>query len=113
MTIFTGPSSTMMTRVICEGSSIDANRLRTSTRSKCFAAFRRAVTASTVVASNGMPTRTSASRRISSSGVTVLPWIWIAATVSAGCRGAAASSATSSVAHIYLTPTLLVTLGTR
>ena len=33
MTIFTGPSSTMMTRAIWEGSAIDAKRFRTSTLS--------------------------------------------------------------------------------
>ena len=73
MTIFTGPSSTMMTRAIWEGSSIDAKRFRTSTLSNRFVARSRPETASTVAASNGIPTRTSAMRRTSSSGVAVLP----------------------------------------
>ena len=96
MTIFTGPSSTTMTSVICDGSSIDAKRLRTSTVSKRFAAFSFAVTAAMVDASNAIPTRTSASRRTSSSGVAVLPWIWIAATISGACAPAAVSTPDNS-----------------
>jgi microcystin degradation protein MlrC len=128
MTIFTGPSSTMITSMICDGSAIEAKRFRTSTRSKRLAARSRAATASTVAASNGMPMRTSARRRTSSSGVAVLPCTWIAAMISAGCTtvpvvccragpgGPVSIIATTIVAHMaraYLMPTLVVTFGTR
>ena len=118
MTIFTGPSSTMITRVICEGSAIDANRLRTSTRSKCFAALqprgdgvdRRRVERH---ADAGRPragaffvrrrrccpgsgSRRRFQRRVAGRVLLDPP-----------------VRTTTSAAHIYLMPILLVTLGTR
>ena len=74
MTIFTGPSSTMITSMICDGSSIDAKRFRTSTRSKRFAARSRAgdrLNRRVVHRHADADVRQDA--RTSSSGVAVLP----------------------------------------
>src|SRR2546428_4407971 len=85
ISILTAPSSTMTTTRICEGSAIDAKRLSTCTLSKRLVTRSRAATSSRAAGSTRMPPSTPASLRISSSGVAVLPWIWIAETPSI-CR---------------------------
>jgi hypothetical protein len=97
------------------GSSIDAKRLRTSTLSKRLAAFSLATTASTVDASNAIPTRTSASRRTSSSGVAVFA---LDLDGGDGFRGlwqdrSRQQEHQQGRPHDYLMPTLLVTSGVR
>ena len=71
-----------MTSTICDGSAIEAKRLRTST---CFEAFRRAQPRGHVVERLRLERHADAHAgepAHSSSLVAVLPWIWIAVIVS-------------------------------
>ena len=131
MTIFTGPSSTMITSMICDGSAIDAKRLRTSTRSNRFAARSRAgdrLDRRVVERHADAHVREPADLLVGRGGVALDldggdGFCRLAgADVRGACRGRVPEGrANSSVrtsdrrphGQRYLMPTLLVTLGTR
>src|SRR5262245_15223127 len=84
----TAPSSTMITRSICDRSEIEAKRLSTWTLWNFLAARSRPATVSMVPASKGAPISMPARRRTSSSLVSTFPWIWTETMISSAISSA-------------------------
>lgn len=95
----TAPSLTMSTSAICDGSTMDAYRLRTWISENLRLARSRASTSRMVVSVNGAPIVTAAIVSTSAVGTTWLPCTRMSAMTSgAACAAAAAGTSISRMA---------------